>query len=87
MFRRLTALRNDVGLLSEEYDPSAKRLVGNFPQAFSEVALINCAYNLTLEEKPVERRTRPTIAYRGDDGGWKACHFPKLFRKTVISLK
>ena len=58
MFRRLMALRNDLGLLSEEYDPRAKRLVGNFPQAFSHVALINCAYNLTREENPVEQRAQ-----------------------------
>ncbi|MDE2375407.1 MAG: glycoside hydrolase family 15 protein, partial [Hyphomicrobiales bacterium] len=58
IFRRLLALRNDLGLLSEEYDPPAKRLVGNFPQAFSHVALINCAYNLTREQKPVEHRVQ-----------------------------
>jgi GH15 family glucan-1,4-alpha-glucosidase len=43
---RLLALRNDVGLLSEQYDPTARRLVGNFPQAFSHVGLINTARNL-----------------------------------------
>ena len=43
MFRRLLALANDVGLLAEEYDADAGRLVGNFPQAFSHVALINAA--------------------------------------------
>ena len=43
MFDRLLALRNDLGLLSEEYDPVAKRLVGNFPQAFSHIGLINTA--------------------------------------------
>jgi len=58
MFRRLIALRNDVGLLSEEYDPRIKRLVGNFPQAFSHLAMINSAYNLTREEKPVEQRAQ-----------------------------
>ena len=47
LFERLLALRNDVGLLSEEYDPRAGRLVGNFPQAFSHVALVNSAFNLT----------------------------------------
>jgi len=47
MFERLVALANDVGLLSEEYDPSGKRLVGNFPQAFSHVALINAALGLS----------------------------------------
>ena len=47
LFERLLALRNDVGLLSEEYDPLAGRMVGNFPQAFSHVGLINTAANLT----------------------------------------
>jgi len=58
LFRRLIGLRNDVGLLSEEYDPRAKRFVGNFPQAFSHVALILSAYNLTRVEKPVEQRAQ-----------------------------
>jgi GH15 family glucan-1,4-alpha-glucosidase len=49
-------LRNDVGLLSEEYDPAAQRLVGNFPQAFTHVALVNSAFNLTRAEKPAEQR-------------------------------
>ena len=56
LFRRLVALRNDVGLLSEQYDPAQKRLVGNFPQAFSHLALINSAYNLTRTRKPVHQR-------------------------------
>ncbi len=43
LFERLLALRNDVGLLAEEYDPRTKRLLGNFPQAFSHVALVNTA--------------------------------------------
>jgi GH15 family glucan-1,4-alpha-glucosidase len=47
LYDRLLALRNDVGLLSEEYDPDAQRLVGNFPQAFSHVSLVNTAYNLS----------------------------------------
>jgi len=59
LFTRLIGLRNDVGLLSEEYDPRLKRLVGNFPQAFSHVALVNSAYNLTRGEKPVEQRAQP----------------------------
>ncbi|KAA0680058.1 glycoside hydrolase family 15 protein [Roseomonas genomospecies 6] len=56
LFGRLLALRNDLGLLSEEYDTKAKRLVGNFPQAFSHIALINTAFNLTRAEKPAEQR-------------------------------
>jgi GH15 family glucan-1,4-alpha-glucosidase len=47
LFDRLLTLRNDVGLLAEEYDPVAQRLVGNFPQAFSHVSLVNTAYNLS----------------------------------------
>ena len=46
LFERLLSLRNDVGLLSEEYDPVAKRMTGNFPQAFSHTALIASAMNL-----------------------------------------
>jgi GH15 family glucan-1,4-alpha-glucosidase len=47
LFERLLALRNDVGLLAEEYDPATGRQLGNFPQAFSHVGLINTAFNLT----------------------------------------
>lgn len=47
MFERLLDIRNDVGLLSEEYDAVAKRQLGNFPQAFSHVGLVNTAFNLT----------------------------------------
>ncbi|HXW38400.1 MAG TPA: glycoside hydrolase family 15 protein, partial [Acidimicrobiales bacterium] len=50
MFERLLTLRNDLGLLSEEYDPIAGRLVGNFPQAFSHVSLVNSACRLTGQE-------------------------------------
>ena len=56
MFERLLALRNDVGLLAEEYDPLAQCQMGNFPQAFSHVALVNTAYNLTRCEGPTEER-------------------------------
>ncbi len=49
MFERLLGVSNDVGLLSEEYDPAYKRLVGNFPQAFSHVALVNTAAGLEKE--------------------------------------
>ena len=47
LFARLVGLANDVGLLAEEYDPQSRRLLGNFPQAFSHVALVNSAYNLS----------------------------------------
>jgi GH15 family glucan-1,4-alpha-glucosidase len=51
VFERLLSLRNDVGLLAEEYDPAARRLLGNFPQAFSHVGLINTAFNLTPRQQ------------------------------------
>jgi GH15 family glucan-1,4-alpha-glucosidase len=46
LFERVLSLANDVGLLAEEYDPGARRLVGNFPQALSHIALVNAAFNL-----------------------------------------
>jgi GH15 family glucan-1,4-alpha-glucosidase len=52
MFDRLLALRNDVGLLSEEYDPSAKRMLGNFPQALSHIALVHAAFTLSGQWQP-----------------------------------
>ena len=56
LFNRLLAIRNDLGLLAEEYDPHGKRQQGNFPQAFSHIALINTAFNLTRSQKPSEQR-------------------------------
>ena len=56
VFERLLAIRNDVGLLSEEYDPRTRRLLGNFPQAFSHVGLINTARNLAHVGGPAEDR-------------------------------
>jgi GH15 family glucan-1,4-alpha-glucosidase len=56
IFERLLSLRNDVGLLAEQYDPRARRLLGNFPQAFSHVGLINTARNLTRHGGPAEDR-------------------------------
>ncbi|MFJ8583066.1 glycoside hydrolase family 15 protein [Streptomyces sp. NPDC093595] len=50
LFDRLLALRNDVGLLAEEYDPAARRQLGNFPQAFSHVGLVGTACALAREE-------------------------------------
>jgi GH15 family glucan-1,4-alpha-glucosidase len=58
LFERLLALQNDVGLLAEEYDPGAKRQLGNFPQAFSHVALVNTASNLSERLKPAAERPR-----------------------------
>ena len=56
LFERLLGLCNDLGLLSEEYDPKAKRLVGNFPQAFSHIGLVNTACNLTRAVGPAKDR-------------------------------
>jgi GH15 family glucan-1,4-alpha-glucosidase len=58
LFERLLALCNDVGLLAEEYDTGAQRQVGNFPQAFSHIALINSALNLTRAAGPTQQRAR-----------------------------
>jgi GH15 family glucan-1,4-alpha-glucosidase len=56
LFEELLGLANDVGLLSEEYDPHEKRLLGNFPQAFSHVGLVNTALNLARAPGPAEAR-------------------------------
>ena len=56
LFERLLAFRNDLGLLAEEYDPRLRRQIGNFPQAFTHVALINTAHNLTSLHGPSEQR-------------------------------
>jgi GH15 family glucan-1,4-alpha-glucosidase len=56
LFDRLLSVRNDLGLLAEEYDVAGRRLAGNFPQAFSHVGLINTAANLTRTAKPAQQR-------------------------------
>jgi GH15 family glucan-1,4-alpha-glucosidase len=58
LLERLLALRNDVGLLAEEYAPVLGRQLGNFPQAFSHIALINTVHNLALAEKPAMQRSK-----------------------------
>ena len=55
-FERLLGLTNDVGLLAEEYEPRAKRMLGNFPQALSHVALVNSALNLSRIRGPAHLR-------------------------------
>jgi GH15 family glucan-1,4-alpha-glucosidase len=62
LFERLVGLCNDVGLLAEEYDSGARRAVGNFPQAFSHIALVNTAYNIAATRKPCEQRSGSPIA-------------------------
>jgi GH15 family glucan-1,4-alpha-glucosidase len=61
LFNRLLSLRNDVGLLSEQYEPRTARLVGNFPQAFSHLALVNTASNLAHFKKPAEQRAEHRV--------------------------
>jgi GH15 family glucan-1,4-alpha-glucosidase len=58
LFERLLKLRNDLGLLSEEYDVNRKRLVGNFPQAFSHISLVNAAFDLEDESNKRPRADR-----------------------------
>jgi GH15 family glucan-1,4-alpha-glucosidase len=65
LFERLLRVRNDVGLLAEQYDPIARRQLGNFPQAFSHVALIGTALNLARGKKPAAQR--PGRETNGDD--------------------
>ncbi|HTW47406.1 MAG TPA: glycoside hydrolase family 15 protein [Acidobacteriaceae bacterium] len=63
LFERLLSLRNDVGLLAEEYDLRRKRMVGNFPQAFSHIALVNAAFRLAGANGPRdEEHARPAEA-------------------------
>jgi len=70
LFERLLSLRNDVGLLSEEYEPRTRRLVGNFPQAFAHLALVNTASNLAHYKKPAEQRSEQKVEGKaGTRGG------------------
>ena len=64
LFETLLALRNDVGLLAEEYDPIQRRQLGNFPQAFSHVGLINSAHNLTVARGPAKERAEEGASAR-----------------------
>jgi GH15 family glucan-1,4-alpha-glucosidase len=67
LFQRLVGLCNDVGLLAEEYDWGAQRAVGNFPQAFSHIGLVNTAYNIAATSKPCEQRSgNPSITGSAD---------------------
>jgi GH15 family glucan-1,4-alpha-glucosidase len=57
LFDRLLGLLNDVGLLAEEYDPAAQRMLGNFPQAFSHLSLVASAFNLSQHARPAQQRS------------------------------
>jgi GH15 family glucan-1,4-alpha-glucosidase len=68
LFGRLLSLRNDLGLLAEEYDPIRKRLVGNFPQGFSHIGLNNTAYNQNQAHGPAKQRAErvaPDVEHKG----------------------
>ncbi len=65
LFDRLLDLRNDLGLLAEEYDPIRKRLVGNFPQGFSHIGLVNTAYNLIKASGPAQQRAASSAPHNG----------------------
>jgi hypothetical protein len=73
MFERLLALRNDVGLLAEEYDSDAQRMAGNFPQALSHISLVHAAFVMSgtwkplHSEMPAGKATRETEANSASD--------------------
>jgi GH15 family glucan-1,4-alpha-glucosidase len=58
LFEKLLGVSNDLGLLAEEYDPVERRQLGNFPQAFTHVGLVNSAYNLSHHRRPMHQRRR-----------------------------
>ncbi len=62
LFERLVALTNDVGLLAEEFDPASGRMLGNFPQGFSHLALVGTAFNLAHVSKPAEQRSEAAVS-------------------------
>jgi GH15 family glucan-1,4-alpha-glucosidase len=59
LFEKLVSRCNDVGLLAEEFEPLTGRMLGNFPQAYSHVGLINCALSLSRQTGPVKERAKP----------------------------
>ena len=74
LFERLLAMRNDLGLLAEEYDPVAKRQLGNFPQAFSHVGIVNSANNLAVARRPGRAARRARTRCRRRIGRERPAH-------------
>jgi GH15 family glucan-1,4-alpha-glucosidase len=66
-FERVLAVRNDLGLLSEQFAPDTGRLLGNFPQAFSHVGVVNTARNLGGDNGPARDRGEDHSGNSGDD--------------------
>ena len=62
LFTRLLSRCKDVGLLAEEFDPLTGRMLGNFPQAYSHVGLINCTLNLSRQTGPAEERAESQVS-------------------------
>jgi GH15 family glucan-1,4-alpha-glucosidase len=75
LFERLLSLRNDLGLLAEQYHPGTQRQLGNFPQAFSHVGMINTAYNLRRIEGPAHQRADLGESPRADAAARPAAAF------------
>jgi GH15 family glucan-1,4-alpha-glucosidase len=70
LFERLLSLRNDLGLLAEEYHPRFRRQLGNFPQAFSHIGLVNTAYNLRRVSGPAQQRADLGESPHADGASW-----------------
>jgi GH15 family glucan-1,4-alpha-glucosidase len=70
LFEHLLSLRNDLGLLAEEYHPRHRRQLGNFPQAFSHVGLINTAYNLRRINGPAQQRADRSASPHATHTSW-----------------
>ena len=77
LFERLLSLCNDVGLLAEQYHPRLRRQLGNFPQAFSHIGLINTAYNLRRAEGPAQQRADLGKSPRAGDAPWTEADLPR----------
>jgi GH15 family glucan-1,4-alpha-glucosidase len=87
LFERLLGLANDVGLLAEEFDPRAERMLGNFPQAFSHVALVNTALNLSRTTGPAGQRSATGEAHITPTGPAKRSRCPRhpdWTRKAIL---
>jgi hypothetical protein len=70
LFERLLSLRNDLGLLAEEYHPRLRRQLGNFPQGFSHIGLINTAYNLRRVSGPAQQHADLGEPPHADGASW-----------------